>query len=69
MNRRSRACTRTVTRGALSFSGRSGLNKIVFQGRFSRHKALNPGRYTLIITAADAAGQRATARLKFTIVS
>jgi hypothetical protein len=68
-NRTRRACTRTITRGAMSFSGHSGLNKLVFQGRLSRGKRLKPGRYTLIITATDARGHRATARLTFTITS
>jgi hypothetical protein len=35
----------------------------------SRHKKLPPGRYTLTITATNAAGQRATATLKFTILT
>jgi hypothetical protein len=67
-NRRRHACTRSVARGALSFSGHPGLNKVVFQGRLSRSRTLTPGRYMLIIVATDAAGQRATARLTFTIV-
>jgi hypothetical protein len=66
-NRRRPACTRTVTRGTLTFAGHGGLNKVVFQGRVSRSKTLKPGRYTLIITATDAASQHATARLAFTI--
>jgi len=68
-NRAKRACTRTVTRGALSFSAHGGLNKVVFQGRLSRSKTLTPGRYTLIITGSGASGQRATARLTFTITA
>jgi hypothetical protein len=68
-NRTRRACTRTATRAVLSFGGHSGLNKFVFKGRLSRSKMLKPGRYTLIITAADARGQRATARLTFTITA
>jgi hypothetical protein len=68
-NRGRPVCTRTVTRGALSFSGHSGLNKVVFQGRLSPSKTLKPGRYKLIITATDATGQLATARLTFTITA
>jgi len=68
-NRTRRACTRTLTRGVLSLSGHSGLNKVVFQGRLSRSKTLTPGRYTLIITGSGASGQRATARLTFTITA
>jgi hypothetical protein len=67
-NRRKRACTRTLTRGTLSFSGHSGLNQVLFQGRLSRSKKLKPGRYTLIITATNSAGNT-TARLTFTIAS
>jgi hypothetical protein len=61
------ACTRIVTRGALSFSIGSGAHRVRFQGRLSKHKRLKPGRYTLVLTASSA-GERATARLAFTIV-
>jgi hypothetical protein len=57
-----------MTRGALSFSVGAGAHKLRFQGRISKHKRLLLGRYTLIITATNAAGQHATARLTFTIV-
>jgi streptogramin lyase len=68
-NRRKGACKRTVTRGTLSFTGRGGANKVVFQGRISRSKKLKPGRYTLIIAATNSAGARSTpASLSFTIV-
>ena len=63
------ACTRTVTVGALSFAAGAGSHKVRFQGRTSKHNKLKPGRYTLIITATNTAGQRATARLTFTIVT
>jgi hypothetical protein len=59
---------RTKTPGALSFTAHTGLNKVTFEGRVSKHKKLNPGRYTLIVTARNAAGGRATAKLTFTIV-
>jgi hypothetical protein len=55
-------------RGALSLSVGPGAHRVRFAGRISRHKKLTPGRYTLIITATNAAGQRATAKLTFTIV-
>ena len=68
-NRRKRACKRTVTSGALSFKGHSGVNRVVFQGRISRSKKLPLGSYTLVIMASSATGQRSTARqLRFTIV-
>ena len=67
-NRRKPACTRTVTRGVLSFRGHTGLNKVFFQGRITVLKELPLGRYTLLITAS-AAGQRSKPQtLRFTIV-
>jgi hypothetical protein len=58
-----------VTRGSLWMTGHVGTNRIIFQGRFSRTGTLKPGRYTLAVTAANAAGRRARARaLTFTIV-
>jgi hypothetical protein len=68
-NRHKRACTHILLRGALSFTGHSRLNTVTFQGRVSKHKKLKPGRYTLIITATNTAGQLATAKLTFTIVA
>lgn len=68
-NRHSHACKRTVTRGKLAFTGHPGTNKVSFQGRISRSKKLQPGTYTLIITATNAAGQRSSPKqLSFTIV-
>jgi hypothetical protein len=63
------SCERTVTQGTLSFTGHTGTNGVSFQGRISASKRLRPGRYTLLITATDAAGQRSqTQSLSFTIV-
>jgi hypothetical protein len=68
-NRQRRACTRILTPGSLSFRGHPGVNKVSFQGRVARRNKLKPGNYTLVITATNAAGQRATPRrLRFTIV-
>jgi hypothetical protein len=68
-NRRKAACRRPVTRGALSFTGHAGTNKVAFQGRISRSKKLPPGTYTLSIVATNAAAQRSNpAQLTFTIV-
>ncbi|HLY50907.1 MAG TPA: hypothetical protein VKR21_17085 [Solirubrobacteraceae bacterium] len=64
-----RRCTRLVARGALSAALGSGAHVLRFQGRLSKRKRLRPGRYTLILTATDAAGQHATAKLVFTIVA
>jgi hypothetical protein len=68
-NRGRPSCKRTVTSGTLTFTGRSGLNKVAFQGRISRTKKLPLGAYTLQITALNSAGKRSSPRtLKFTIV-
>jgi hypothetical protein len=56
-NIRDEVCTRTIIVGVLSFTGDSGANKDVFQGRLPHSKKLKPGRYTLVITATNAAGQ------------
>jgi hypothetical protein len=45
------------TAGTLRRSGVSGLNRTRFTGRIGR-RALRPGRYRVVITATDAAGNR-----------
>lgn len=65
-NAKRRSCKRTLERGALSFEGHAGSNRVVFQGRTSRSKKLPLGRYTLVITAT--AGHSASTTLTFTIV-
>jgi 6-phosphogluconolactonase len=66
-NVKQNSCDNTVTRGTLSFTGHSGINRVVFAGRLSRADKLKPGRYKLIITATT--GQRsAPVSLIFTIV-
>jgi hypothetical protein len=68
-NRRKPRCRRTVTVGTLSFTGHAGVNRVRFQGRISRRKKLRPGRYTLVITATSATGQRSVPHsLTFTVV-
>ncbi len=68
-NLRKPACTRTVTAGTLTFTGHTGTNKVVFQGRVSSAKKLKPGRYTLAITATNSAGARSAPKsLSFAIV-
>jgi hypothetical protein len=63
-----RACSRTVISGVLSVAGLMGMNKVGFQGGVL-HSKLRPGRYTLMITATNAAGQRSSPKsLGFTIV-
>jgi hypothetical protein len=55
--------------GKLSLSGKSGKNKVKFQGRLSRSKRLSPGTYRLVVSAKDAAGNRSKANGPiFTIV-
>ena len=68
-NRRARKCTLTTIAGTLSFTGHAGLDKVRFQGRISRSKQLKPGRYTLLISATNTAGQRSGPKsLSFRIV-
>lgn len=67
-NRSHKACTRSVPRGSVSFSAGAGPHKLAFQGRLGRTSKLKPGTYNLTITATNAAGQRATKTLSFTIV-
>jgi hypothetical protein len=68
-SRRKPACRRTVTAGTLTFTGHSGTNKVAFQGRISPVEKLEPGRYTLVITATNSAGERSAPQsLSFTIV-
>ena len=62
-------CTRTVTAGTLTFSAHAGTSKVRFEGLISKHKKLNPGSYTLLVTAT-ASGKRSTARtLRFVITN
>ncbi len=69
-NRQRKNCSYSVARGALSLAGHSGVNNVVFAGRISRTDKLEPGRYELVITATDAAGQHsAPASLSFTIAT
>jgi hypothetical protein len=67
--RRKPRCTRLVTAGRrLTYSTKLGLNKVRFQGRFSRKSKLAPGRYELSIVAVDAAKNSSKAvRKRFTL--
>jgi hypothetical protein len=68
-NRHKPTCKRTVTQGTLSLAAHGGTNKVTFQGRISASKKLKLGRYTLVITATSATGQRSQPKLViFTIV-
>jgi hypothetical protein len=66
--RRGKPCKRSLNRGALRFTGHSGTNTVVFQGRISTVRRLEPGRYTLVASARNAAGSSAPDSLSFTIV-
>jgi hypothetical protein len=68
-NRIDKACTRAVPRGSLSFRAGAGLHTVAFQGRLMQTSKLSSGRYTVTITATNAAGERATKTLSFTIVN
>jgi FG-GAP repeat protein len=68
-NRRKSTCRRTVTAGTLTFTGHSGTDKVAFQGRISAGTKLEPGSYTLVVTATNSAGARSAPKsLSFTIV-
>jgi hypothetical protein len=57
------------TAGRLAFAGHAGLNRVRFSGRISRHRHLRPGRYRLLATPVDAAGELGAVRsLSFEIV-
>ena len=59
---------RTVTVGTLAAAGHAGSNRLAFQGRLTHRRQLRPGRYTLVITATNAAGQHSARSLNFRIV-
>jgi len=68
-NRGHARCRRTSTAGVLTFGGHAGVNRVAFEGRLSRARKLRPGRYDLLVTATDSAGQTSAPRkLSFTIV-
>jgi hypothetical protein len=68
-NAQRKSCSYAVTRGTLSFTGQDGTNSVLFMGRVSHTEKLQPGRYTLVITATNTAGQKsAPQKLSFTIV-
>jgi hypothetical protein len=57
LNRSRRRCTRSLpVRGSVSLGAQEGVRRIRFAGRLSRRRSLKPGRYRLILTATDAAG-------------
>jgi hypothetical protein len=64
-----KAKAKLVASGTLTRAGRRGTNLVAFSGRVGRRK-LRPGTYRFLITATDAAGNRAkTLTIRFTVVS
>jgi len=58
-----------VDGGSFSFPARSGTNRVLFDGRLGAGQWLASGRYTLVVTATDTAGQSSSApRLQFSVV-
>jgi hypothetical protein len=67
-NHRKPACRRTVTKGMLFLPGHERTNHVAFQGRISRAEKLKPGSYTLVVTAANSAGETSKPQtVRFTI--
>jgi hypothetical protein len=59
--RQAERCTRYRSIGALSRSGQGGANSARSTGRLGK-RALQPGRYRVLITATDAAGNGSAPR-------
>lgn len=58
-----------VRRRSFAVNEEAGLNKIRFQGKTSRHRALRPGRYRMVLRARDSAGNlSARKRLRFRLL-
>ena len=68
-NKHEPRCTRTRIAGTLTFSARAGANKVRFEGLISKHKKLEPGRYTLLVTATASGKHSTTGTLHFTIAN
>jgi hypothetical protein len=62
-------CNDFTSAGALTVSGRRGLNALHFAGRLSRTRRLKPGRYRMLITASNVAGRSTPVALRFEILS
>jgi hypothetical protein len=68
-NKHAHACRRTLVRGTLVAPAHKGRNRLLFQGVLAHGKRLRPGRYTLLITAAEHGVAAAPVPLTFTIVT
>ncbi len=60
-------CTRTIKIATLRRTGHAGANKVAFSGRING-KALKPGNYRAVFTAANGAGRSSPKTIAFTIV-
>ena len=68
-NARRPGCARATAKGTLVFTAHSGTDRIFFDGRISSLRRLAAGRFTVALTAMNAAHQRSTpTRLSFVIV-
>jgi virginiamycin B lyase len=70
LNRSRRRCTRVLpVRGSVALPVQAGARRIRFAGRLSKRRSLKPGRYRLILTARDAAGNVSTPdRVRFRLL-
>ena len=55
--------------GTLTFSAHAGVNTVHFDGLVSAHKKLEPGIYTLLVTATASGKQPTPSSLHFTIAN
>jgi hypothetical protein len=62
-----KACTTTVLFGSTRSTGVTGVNHVSFAGRIGR-RALPPGAWSVVATAANTDGSSATESLRFTVV-
>jgi len=63
-------CTRySRLKTTVSLQGKAGANKVAFNGRLSRTRALAVGRYRMTLVATDATGKKSPAsRLSFRLL-
>ena len=68
-NRTRRSCRRSKLAGTLALSAHAGADHLRFEGRLSATRKLQPGRYTLALSASAGGLTSAPRSLTFTIVS
>lgn len=59
-NRTKTRCTIAGVKGSLTIAGKAGANTLAFNGRLDASKQLALGRYTLVATPTDGAGNVGT---------